>query len=719
MGSSPRPQQRLVPPAFQAHLQSLRGRFRVAGLMLGPAISSTMNSDAQHRLRNLSVGVLCGAVAGMLQGAMEAGWTLGPAGRAIFRPQDVFELLLPRTIRKLVPGDDLDSLPFILDVFVGPDLLDRLPILLRVVALYTLVGGLVGGGLWVVWSIVKRIFPESTGELQTGPVYVSTLICLGVVSNLLAYLSRLGLLDIEPFAGVVVVLSLVANAIWIWPGIYRLTARLLSSHESASSTTGGRAFVYVTAVALIGIVVGGTVSAAVHLPGSSPSYSISEPAGQSRDAKPGGPNVVLISIDSLRADHLSSYGYPRQTSPNIDRLAAEGVLFSQAISTTSWTLPSHVSLLTGLLPEAHGVQRPRHTLPGWPVTLAELMTAEGYQTAAVVSAPFLNSSYGMDQGFAFYDDESVAFSSNADSHVGTTAPQVHEAAGEWLRASQDERFFLFVHYWDVHYDYNPPPPYDTLFDPGYDGDINANAFESNPRIHEGMPARDLAHIEALYDGEIAFTDDYIGQLLDLLEELDLTSNTLVILTADHGDEFFEHGNKGHYKNLHEEVLRIPLIMRLPGELPSGVRIDDVVSLVDIAPTILDLVGVESRPPMQGRSLLPWLSGESSEAIPGTGYASFLERQAAVRSASEKYIYFLSTGRSQLYDLVADPQEQEDLAKQGETDSNPRARAAIAELVDWLNLQRDFRRSVPEEAAEATTITDPELLQELRSLGYID
>lgn len=160
-------------------------------------------------------------------------------------------------------------------------------------------------------------------------------------------------------------------------------------------------------------------------------------------------------------------------------------------------------------------------------------------------------------------------------------------------------------------------------------------------------------------------------------------------------------------------------MRLPGKLPSGKRIDEVVSLVDIAPTILDLVGAVSRPQMQGRSLLPWLSRESSEAISSTVYASFLERQAAVRSASEKYIYFLSSGRSQLYDLAADPQEQEDLAKKEDSISNSLTRPAIGELVDWLNLQREFRRSVPEDASESSTITDPELLQELRSLGYID
>ena len=670
---------------------------------------------------NVFIGLFCGAVAGLIQGAVEAFWILTPGRAPIVGPSDILEFLLPRAIRRVLPGPEIDSLPLVLDVYIGPDIMDRLSVLLRVLALYTFVGVLAGGGLWLIWSALRRLWLGATQQTRAWPFYVSALVCIGVVTNLLAYLSHVGILETGAFAGAVIVVSLMGNAIWLWPWLYRTLDRSIPAPAGTSTSALRRAISTVAAALLVGTVVAGSISAVMHVDKSTSAYPALLLELASGEEPPTGPNILLISIDSLRADHLSSYGYDRQTSPNIDQLAAEGILFSQAVSTTSWTLPSHASLLTGLLPEAHGVVRPRHILAEWPHTLAELLAAQGYLTAAFVSAPFLSSDFGMDQGFDLYDDESVHFSTNADSHSGATSPMIHEAVSGWLRANHEERFFLFVHYWDVHYDYDPPSPYDRLFDPDYEGDLTAQAFESNPRIRAGMPARDLQHIEALYDGEIAYTDEYIGKLLDLLDELNLADDTLVILTSDHGDEFFEHGRKGHYKNLHEESLRIPLIVRLPGRLPAGLEVDDVASLVDIAPTILDLVGVESeaRPPMQGRSLLPLISGDDSAGNTHTAYASFLNRQTAVRSSHNKYIYRFHSDRGQLYDLTNDPLEQVDLIAEGDPIADPEVRSAIDRLLDWLNLQREFRRSVPAAALEATSEIDPKVLQELRSLGYID
>ena len=227
-----------------------------------------------------------------------------------------------------------------------------------------------------------------------------------------------------------------------------------------------------------------------------------------RATAPARPNVLLVSIDSLRADHLGSYGYERDTSPAIDALAREGVLFAQAIAPAPWTVPSHMTLLTGLPPEVHDVVSVRQKLSPDAVTLAEVLQGAGYDTAAFVSGPTVMAHFGFDHGFALYDESMVERrAKRAGSAVSSPGlvDLVSGWLGRWSDAGRRAPFFVFLHMWDVHYDYVPPPEYVERFDPGYAGDVDTRNFETSERLRRDMDPRDLQHVIALYDGEIRFT----------------------------------------------------------------------------------------------------------------------------------------------------------------------------------------------------------------------
>ena len=303
------------------------------------------------------------------------------------------------------------------------------------------------------------------------------------------------------------------------------------------------------------------------------------------------PNVVLISIDSLRADHLGTYGYERETSPNIDALAAEGVVFENTVSSSTWTLPAHMSMLSSLNSRVHGVIDDGKMLADAATLVSEVFQRNGWRTAAVVAAPYLNHQFGFAQGFDVYDDETLFFANNSASHVGRTSLKTHQRALELLDDSGTEPFFLFLHYWDVHYDYIPTYPFQLMFDPDYEGDISTRRFERSAVINPDMDRRDLEHVVALYDGEIALVDMFLGRLFRQLKRRGLWNETMVIVTADHGDEFFEHGRKGHRKSLYRETLQIPLVIKFPASRWGGNRVAALSGVVDVAPTMLELPSV--------------------------------------------------------------------------------------------------------------------------------
>ena len=332
--------------------------------------------------------------------------------------------------------------------------------------------------------------------------------------------------------------------------------------------------------------------------GDDPSVEEEETDALAEPAEPVGPvakdyNVILISIDSLRADHLGAYGYPRDTSPTIKALAEGGILCANASSTTSWTLPSHMSMLTGRSLLGHGVVSDDRTLTDDVPTLAESFSDAGYRTHAIVSAPYVEARFGFDRGFDSYDDTSVRFETHGQSYKSVTAPMLQATAAEWLRSKGDKKFFLFLHYWDVHYDYTPGPVYDTMFDPDYTGSITGENFYFNDEVNRNMDPRDLEHILALYDGEIRLVDDHLAKLRAVLAELSIDNNTIIVVTSDHGDEFFEHGRKGHHRTLYDEQLRVPLIFYVPGVKLVRPRLEMETSTVDIFPTVLGFTGIEA------------------------------------------------------------------------------------------------------------------------------
>jgi arylsulfatase A-like enzyme len=380
-------------------------------------------------------------------------------------------------------------------------------------------------------------------------------------------------------------------------------------------------------------------------------------------------NVILVSIDSLRADHLDCYGYRSAsgapTSPALDRLAKEGVLFENVVSTTSWTMPSHHALFTGLPDLAHGAIHDNVGVTPQHVDLAAALSDAGYDSAGFYSGPYLGPRYGFGENFGSWvnasgveervdaaiadlvarlkDDptlspeqrrarvaDGIAESVEDGYHRAETADRVSDAAIGWLegRKSNPAPFFLFVHYFDVHYDFAPPEErYSSRFWPGnVRPRLNGDDFMRNAEIHAGMSGDDLAGVVSCYDGEILWVDEQLGRLLKRVDDLGLRDDTLVAVVSDHGDEFFEHGAKGHRQNLFQPTMNVVTILRLPGRLPAGRRVAARASLVDVAPTILALAGAEAaadaRAPatwnggrdlgllhgMAGRSLLPLVTG---------------------------------------------------------------------------------------------------------------
>ncbi len=381
-------------------------------------------------------------------------------------------------------------------------------------------------------------------------------------------------------------------------------------------------------------------------------------------------NVIVIGLDSLRPDHLSCYGYERNTSPNIDRLAREGVLFENALSQAPWTTASFATILTSLYPTQHGANGLSNHLRATVPTLATLLKASGYATGAIVNAPALKPEYGVNRGFDHYD---VA----ADQI--RTADQTTAAAIRWIDLNKDRAFFMFVHYFDTHIPYSPPRPYDTIFDPQYEGpltnSVDLDIFSSKSvRLFQHLDlltSADWNHIRALYDGEIMFVDAVLGDLFRALEERGLRDKTIVVLLADHGDEHYEHGGFEHGHSLYNEIIRVPLIISLPNTIPKGLRLTQQVRLIDVTPTILDLVGVTSTTHFEGVSLKPVILGTgklkpSANALlpPDIAYAEATTHGAekkAVTAGGWKLIYDALTENMQVFNLADDPTESRNLA----------------------------------------------------------
>ncbi len=319
---------------------------------------------------------------------------------------------------------------------------------------------------------------------------------------------------------------------------------------------------------------------------------------------------MLIVIDTLRRDHLGCYGAQRETSPAIDAFAAHAVRFERAYTTAPWTQPAVASMLTGLYPSGHGLKRPGR-LSGTIPTLAERLGDAGYATAAVVSHTLLKRRHGFDRGFERWDESPAAFPvRDSTSDAVTQAAQLALAA----LAADARPFFLLVHYFDPHYEYLRHP--DVGFAAPRAGRLDGSQSVAELRAMVPLRNDERELLTALYDEEIRHTDAAVGRLLDALAASGRAENALIVLTADHGEEFQERGWIGHTNSLYDELMRVPLIVRPPGGAGAPADVDALVSLVSLTPTVLDYAGVRAEPAAaSGRSWRPLLEGRALAPLP--------------------------------------------------------------------------------------------------------
>jgi arylsulfatase A-like enzyme len=427
------------------------------------------------------------------------------------------------------------------------------------------------------------------------------------------------------------------------------------------------------------------------------------------------PNIVLVAFDTQRADHLGSYGYERNVSPNADRLARDGTRFETCLSPSSWTLPSFAAVFTGRYPRSLGIERQRYAIPENTQTLAQSLTDAGYYTCGIVSNPFLHPGTNMDLGFETYEYRTYVFSPDC-------AERVTDTAVRWLSEDLPEPFFLFVHYIDPHQPYGLNEETADHFGSGYSGPVPRAFCERDGTLYKGA---DRTRILDMYDGDCWYTDREFGRLLDKIDGEgsaedpgdSLRERTIVALMADHGEEFWDHGgadrgfdcieyDRGldHGHTYYQELVRLPLILRYPGGISGGSVFSDPMSLLDLAPTLLDLAGL--NPQSLGGDIpgIPLGKAILQKDIPPADRTLYLESllygtpKLGVIQYPWKMIHHLETGRSELYNLVEDPEEKQNVAA-----GNWKRAESMLDLV--LKYNRDVCRQKREETLEIAAVGD--------------
>ncbi|MEE8409642.1 MAG: sulfatase [Myxococcota bacterium] len=454
------------------------------------------------------------------------------------------------------------------------------------------------------------------------------------------------------------------------------------------------------------------VPIAVERPG--PRAVVELPKGTTRPL-----GLLLITIDTLRADYLSCYGHARILTPSFDRLASGGVLFRQAISQSTTTTPSHASIMTGLYLQDHNVYSNFEALGNGPRTMAEIFVGRGFSTFAIVNMRHLNAEVAnLAQGFQTF----------IPSGYFRRANKTIDRALEWLEQNGEHPFFAWIHLADVHTPYMPPPPYDRFY---YDDDERDPRKRSLIRIWPLLPDHmsdhpffrawlngitDVDWVFAQYQGSVTYVDDEIGRLLDSLEGMDLLHRTAIIITSDHGESLGEHEMYFVHTGLYEQTSHVPLITYFPGSGRQGVQVRDVVESVDILPTALEYFDIPVPANIRGKSMWPLIRGQVvQERVALIEHAG--RNLVALRSDRFKYIKHLRNlhiqpaypfldGKEELYDLKNDPLERTDLS------------GALANVMRVFRKELSRRRTQRLDLATGEAEIDQETVEVLRALGYV-
>lgn len=416
-------------------------------------------------------------------------------------------------------------------------------------------------------------------------------------------------------------------------------------------------------------------------------------------------SFVLLSLDTLRADRLGCYGYPRALTPTLDSVCREGIAYQHAIANSPWTLPSHVSMLTGRYPRNHGVKNVGKQMGREIPVIPEILGRAGYATAANIGSPKLGPKYGLERGFRHGFDHRPA--------AGRAAPRQVEQSIRWMRerTRAGEPFFLFLHNFDVHTDYDPAPEHRSALVEPYSGEQRGRGAQllALRTARESLEPDDVRFLSQLYDAGIRELDADLAPLFGFLREPAMAANTVVFITSDHGEEFYEHGSVLHGVTMYRETLQVPLIIWGRG-VPAGKRSSELVQLSDLLPTMLELAGIAPPPGVDGRSLVPTWSGGTLGPRFAFAEADWrgeqLDTFRMVRDADTKLIYNRLTEAVELYDLERDPFEQHDISQ-----SDPQR---VARLMEPLRAYLEDEQIAPDRPP-----LSEEEIETLRELGYLE
>jgi arylsulfatase A-like enzyme len=433
-------------------------------------------------------------------------------------------------------------------------------------------------------------------------------------------------------------------------------------------------------------------------------------------------NVVIILLDTFRADRMGSSVAGSGITPAIDQFARRGVVFNQAFSHAPWTLPSVASIFTSQLPVQHGAGGSMGSFKALSpdaVTIAEVFQGHGAKTGAISNVIFLTNTFGAMQGFDTLDAEA-----KGDNDTLRDAESTTDAALEWIIENDGQRFFLFVHYFDPHLKYDPPQPFRREHADAADAERDDYLFGSVSDMlrlrrgqHDLSPPL-LSRLEKLYDGEIAYIDHEVARLLNSLGNLSIAQDTIVVLTADHGEEFLDHGGFEHGHTLYDELLRVPLIIWEPGTLSANNMnaeetnriVDTPVRHIDLAPTLFHLTGVTQGISFSGRSLAPLIAGQHETGRAVLSQATLWGNSGnAFRQDGFKLIEYSDSGSIQLFDIRNDLDERIDLSN-SDQDRASTMRDELHLVLDKLQTKGDVN--------ETLDLND-EQRQKLRALGYLD